>query len=77
MAISKSPECYLKELRDVLLNCPSRYVCSMLNCYKTFVSKEVANQRAFMINHPSSMKILVMTIGKVNLSSNDSPWPSK
>lgn len=73
MAISKSPKCYLKELRDVLVNCPSRYAYSMFNCYKTFVSEKVANQRPFMINHPSSMKIL----GKVSLSSNDSPWPAK
>lgn len=72
-ARGQSPKCYLKELRDVLLNCPSRYVCSMLNCYKTFVSEKVANQRAFMINHPSSMKIL----DKVSLSSNDSLWPAK
>lgn len=51
MAIPKFPKCYLKELSDVLLNCPSRYVCSMLDRCKTSVSEKVVNQRAFMINH--------------------------
>lgn len=62
MAIPKFLKCYMNELSDVLLNCLSRYACSMLDCYKTSVSEKVGNQRVFMINHMSSMKILVMMI---------------